>query len=264
VTDLPAQHGERSGSVADGTTEPQLAVQVRGVYKAFGHTQVLRAVNLELHNGETMCIIGSSGSGKSTLLRCINRLETVTSGSIVVNGTVVSDRRTNLDRAREQIGMVFQQFNLFPHKTVLENVTLALHHVKKLPWSEANEIGRASLAEMGLAQYAGRWPRELSGGQQQRAAIARALAMSPRLMLFDEATSALDPELVKEVLDVMKRLARDGMTMLVVTHELGFAREVADRVAFMDHGVIVEEGPAGQLLSNPRTPRLQTFLSHLL
>jgi polar amino acid transport system ATP-binding protein len=244
--------------------ESVAAVEVRDLWKSFGHTQVLRGVSLELRAGETMCIIGSSGSGKSTLLRCINRLEPVTSGTIVVNGVTATDPRTNLDRVRQQIGMVFQQFNLFPHKTVLENVTLALHHVKKLPWAEANEIGRARLAEMGLAPFAGRWPRELSGGQQQRAAIARALAMDPRLMLFDEATSALDPELVKDVLDVMKRLARGGMTMLVVTHELGFAREVADRIAFVDQGVIVEEGSASEVLSAPQTPRLQTFLSHLL
>jgi polar amino acid transport system ATP-binding protein len=211
-----------------------------------------------------VCIIGSSGSGKSTLLRCVNGLEKASSGTIVVNGQVVTDPRINLDRLRQQIGMVFQQFNLFPHKTVLDNVTLALRHVKKLSASEANEVAQARLAEMGLAPFAGRWPRELSGGQQQRAAIARALAMNPQLMLFDEVTSALDPELVKEVLDVMKRLARGGMTMLVVTHELGFAREVADRIVFVDEGVIVEEGPPAELLSAPRTARLRAFLSHLL
>jgi polar amino acid transport system ATP-binding protein len=232
--------------------------------KAFGSVEVLRGVSMDVQAGETVCIIGSSGSGKSTLLRCVNGLEVASSGTIVVNGEVVTDPRTDLDKVREHIGMVFQQFNLFPHKTVLQNVTLALRHVKMMPAAQAEEVARARLAEMGLEPLANRWPRELSGGQQQRAAIARGLAMNPRLMLFDEVTSALDPELVKEVLDVMRRLARGGMTMLVVTHELAFAREVADRIVFVDQGVIAEEGPPTELLSAPRTARLRSFLSHLL
>ena len=240
------------------------ALVMRDVHKSFGPVEVLRGVSLSVEAGRTVCVIGPSGSGKSTLLRCVNRLEEPTSGTIVVNGTEITDPKIDIDAARARVGMVFQHFNLFPHMSILDNVGAGLRHVKALPKPEADRIATARLAEMGLAGYSSRWPRELSGGQQQRVAIARALAMDPELMLFDEATSALDPELVKDVLDVMKGLARGGMTMLVVTHELGFAREVADWVLFLDRGVVAEEGPPDQVLAAPRTERLQTFLSRVL
>jgi polar amino acid transport system ATP-binding protein len=211
-----------------------------------------------------VCVIGPSGSGKSTLLRCINRLEEPTSGRIVVDGVEVTDPRVDLDRVRTSMGMVFQQFNLFPHKTALGNVTLALRTVLKMDAAAADARGRAVLAKVGLADKEGADPASLSGGQQQRVAIARALAMEPRVMLFDEATSALDPELVGEVLGVMRGLAEAGMTMVVVTHEMGFAREVADRVVFMDGGVVVEDGPPAQVLGAPREPRTREFLAKVL
>ena len=251
---------------APSSTSPTAgpALVMRDVRKSFGPLEVLRGISLSVEPGRTVCVIGPSGSGKSTLLRCVNRLEEPTSGTIVVNGTEITDPKVDIDAARARVGMVFQHFNLFPHMSILDNVAAGLRHVKGLPKAEAERIARARLAEMGLAEYASRWPRELSGGQQQRVAIARALAMDPELMLFDEVTSALDPELVKEVLDVMKGLARGGMTMLVVTHELGFAREVSDWVLFLDRGIVAEEGPPGELFSSPRTDRLQTFLSRVL
>jgi ABC-type polar amino acid transport system ATPase subunit len=251
-------------STSGAASGSDAAVQVRNVRKFFGRTEVLRGVSLDVRAGTVTCVVGPSGSGKSTLLRCINRLEVPTSGTIVVNGMVVTDPTVNIDAIRARIGMVFQHFNLFPHMSVLDNVALALQHVKRLAADEARRIGRERLAEMGIAEFASRWPRELSGGQQQRVAIARALAMEPELMLFDEATSALDPELVKGVLDVMRGLARRGMTMIVVTHELGFAREVSDQLVFFDQGMIGEQGPPEQLMTHPATPRLQQFLSQVL
>jgi ABC-type polar amino acid transport system ATPase subunit len=254
--------GRASGGSASMAERP--AVQLRDVHKSYGRVEVLRGVSLDVEAGQVVCVIGPSGSGKSTLLRCINRLEETASGSIFVNGSDVTDPKADIDKIRARIGIVFQHFNLFPHMSVHDNVTLALRHVKKLPKAEADRIARDRLAELGLSVLAERRPRDLSGGQQQRVAIARALAMDPELMLFDEATSALDPELVKGVLDVMKALAKRGMTMIVVTHELGFAREVADRVVFIDQGVIAEEGPPAQIFGAPRTDRLRGFLSQVL
>jgi polar amino acid transport system ATP-binding protein len=225
---------------------------------------VLRGIDLEIAEREVVCVIGPSGSGKSTLLRCVNRLEEPSSGSIKVNGIEVCDPKCNLDAVRTSLGMVFQQFNLFGHKTALGNVTLALTSVLKMNKSDADARGRDVLERVGLAHKADAHPAQLSGGQQQRVAIARALAMQPKVMLFDEATSALDPELVGEVLAVMRQLASEGMTMMVVTHEMGFAREVADRVVFMDAGVIVEQGPPSQVVDAPQHPRTQAFLGRTL
>jgi polar amino acid transport system ATP-binding protein len=239
-------------------------IVVEGLVKRFGDTEVLKGIDLEVANREVVCVIGPSGSGKSTLLRCINRLEEPTAGRIVVDGVEVTDPRVDLDRVRTSMGMVFQQFNLFPHKTALGNVTLALRTVLKLDRRAADERGRAMLERVGLAARADAYPSRLSGGQQQRVAIARALAMEPTVMLFDEVTSALDPELVGEVLGVMRDLAEGGMTMVVVTHEMGFARTVADRVVFIDEGVIVEQGPPVEVIGNPRQARTRAFLSKVL
>ncbi|HVM03918.1 MAG TPA: amino acid ABC transporter ATP-binding protein [Acidimicrobiales bacterium] len=239
-------------------------IVVEGLVKRFGDTEVLKGIDLEVANREVVCVIGPSGSGKSTLLRCINRLEEPTAGRIVVDGVEVTDPRVDLDRVRTSMGMVFQQFNLFPHKTALGNVTLALRTVLKLDRRAADERGRAMLERVGLAARADAYPSRLSGGQQQRVAIARALAMEPTVMLFDEVTSALDPELVGEVLGVMRDLAEGGMTMVVVTHEMGFARTVADRVVFVDEGVIVEQGPPVEVIGNPRQARTRAFLSKVL
>ena len=236
-------------------------IQIRDLHKAFGANEVLLGIDLDVGAREVVCVIGPSGSGKSTLLRCVNRLEEPTSGSITVDGTEVTARACDLDRVRTTMGMVFQQFNLFPHKSALGNITLALTSVLKMDRAAAEARGRDMLERVGLAEKAGEPPARLSGGQQQRVAIARALAMQPTVMLFDEATSALDPELVGEVLQVMRQLAADGMTMLVVTHEIGFAREVADRVVFMDAGVIVEQGLPSVVLDNPTHERTQAFLS---
>jgi polar amino acid transport system ATP-binding protein len=225
---------------------------------------VLRGIDLAVAEREVVCVIGPSGSGKSTLLRCINRLEEPTSGRVVVDGVEVTGAGVDLDRVRTSMGMVFQQFNLFPHRTALGNVTLALRTVLKLSKDDADARGREVLAAVGMGDKADAHPIRLSGGQQQRVAIARALAMRPKVMLFDEATSALDPELVGEVLGVMRGLAEAGMTMVVVTHEMGFAREVADRVVFMDGGVVVEEGPPGQVLGAPREERTKSFLAKVL
>lgn len=240
-----------------------MIVEVSDVRKRFGDNEVLRGVSISVAAGEVIAIIGASGSGKSTLLRAINGLETVDSGEIVVNGVQVHDRKSAHDVHR-YVGMVFQQFNLFPHLNALDNAALALRKVKKMKRDEAREVAAAALERVGLAEKASYYPQQLSGGQQQRVAIARALAMQPQVMLFDEATSALDPELVGEVTKVMRGLASEGMTMLVVTHEMSFARETADRVLYFDGGVIGEEGPPEQIFSSPTNPRLRQFLSRVL
>ena len=235
-------------------------ISIRQLTKSFGNNHVLRGIDLDIAEKEVVCVIGPSGSGKSTLLRCVNRLEEPTSGTITVDGVEVTDPKCDLDRVRTSMGMVFQQFNLFPHKSVLGNLTMAPMNVRKVSRVDAEAWGKAMLEQVGLSEKVNAMPSQLSGGQQQRVAIARALTMNPRVMLFDEATSALDPELVGEVLQVMRNLAADGMTMMVVTHEMGFAREVADRVVFMDGGVIVEQGPARQVIDNPQEQRTQAFL----
>lgn len=239
-------------------------VEIRGLKKVFGEHTVLEYIDFVVRPGEKVVVLGPSGSGKSTMLRCINALETVTSGEIVVNGVSVTDPKTNLNVLREHLGMVFQRFNLWPHKTVLENVMLAQEIVLGRSKSDAKARALQLLEKVGLSAKADAYPASLSGGQQQRVAIARALAMDPKVMLFDEPTSALDPELVGEVLAVMKNLAESGMTMIVVTHEIGFAREVADRVVFMDGGRIVEEGHPDEVLANPKEERTRTFLARVL
>ena len=249
-------------------------VKAEAVHKRFGRLEVLRGVSLDVEPGAVMVIIGPSGSGKSTLLRCINHLEKIDAGRLWVDGELVGYRQEStrlyelrereVARKRAEIGMVFQHFNLFPHMTAIDNIVQAPLRVKGLRRDEASRRARLLLDRVGLADKAGSYPAQLSGGQQQRVAIARALAMDPKLMLFDEPTSALDPELVGDVLDVMKQLARDGMTMLVVTHEMGFAREVGDRLVFMDSGVIVEEGAPREVLASPREERTRTFLSKVL
>ena len=241
-----------------------MLLRVENLHKRFGDLHVLKGVNLSVEKGEVVVIIGPSGSGKSTLLRCINRLEEPTSGRIFLDDEEITSDRVDINRIRQRIGMVFQQFNLFPHLTAIENVTLAPVKVKGMDKDEAYRIGMELLEKVGLKDKASYYPHQLSGGQQQRVAIARALAMNPEVMLFDEVTSALDPELVKEVLEVMRELAREGMTMLVVTHEMGFAREVGDRVIFMDHGVIVEEGTPEEIFSNPKEERTRRFLRMIL
>jgi len=242
----------------------EVVVQLTELRKSFGANEVLRGINLEVTRGEVVCIIGPSGSGKSTLLRCVNMLETPTSGTVAVGGIELTDPDCDLDTARTSLGMVFQQFNLFPHMTAMENVTVALRKVLKRSRSEAERIAGEQLARVGLSEKALSYPAQLSGGQQQRVAIARALAMGPSVMLFDEATSALDPELVGDVLAVMRSLAEEGMTMLVVTHEMGFARNVADRVIFMDEGVIMEQGKPADVLGNPSVDRTKKFLASVL
>ncbi|MCL2024967.1 MAG: amino acid ABC transporter ATP-binding protein [Coriobacteriia bacterium] len=241
----------------------QPVVRIKGLKKAFGDNVVLRDVNLEVDRGEVVCILGPSGSGKSTILRCINLLETPTSGEVWFEDTQVNAKGTDINKMREHIGMVFQQFNLFPHLTARGNVELALRQVQKKSKDEAKDIACEMLERVGLADRSEYYPSQLSGGQQQRVAIARALALAPHVMLFDEATSALDPELVRDVLDVMRNLAEGGMTMIVVTHEMSFAREAADRVIFMDEGVIVEEGTPTQIFDNPQHERTKDFLGHL-
>jgi polar amino acid transport system ATP-binding protein len=234
------------------------------VHKSFGAVHVIRGISAEVKRGEVVCIIGPSGSGKSTILRCINGLESHDRGSITIDREKVDRKARNITAVRTQVSMVFQRFNLFPHRTALENVIEGPLFVKREPRPAAVERGRALLARVGLAAKEGAYPPQLSGGQQQRVAIARALAMQPKAILFDEPTSALDPELVGEVLSVMRALAEEGMTMVVVTHEMGFAREVADRVLFLDHGLIVEQGPARVVLTNPTHPRTQDFLHRVL
>jgi len=239
-------------------------IEIQDVRKRFGRHEVLKGVSLSVAKGEVFVILGPSGSGKSTLLRSINGLETIEGGSIVVDGVRVHDSRETLHQVRQLTGMVFQQFNLFPHRTVLQNIAMAPVHVQKKPRAEAEEIARTLLGKVGLPDKADAYPSRLSGGQQQRVAIARALAMNPKVMLFDEPTSALDPELIKEVLDVMKDLAEEGMTMIVVTHEIGFAKEVADTVVFIDDGVKIEEAAADRFFSTPAHERTQLFLSKIL
>ncbi|TLM80210.1 MAG: amino acid ABC transporter ATP-binding protein [Actinobacteria bacterium] len=238
-------------------------VRIKGLKKAFGDNAVLREVDLEVERGEVVVILGPSGSGKSTMLRCVNRLEEPTGGEIWFEDTLVNDPKTNINQVREKIGMVFQSFNLFPHLTALGNVMLAQRKVLKRSKEEAARVAVEQLTRVGLADRVDYYPAQLSGGQQQRVAIARALAMDPHVMLFDEVTSALDPELVRGVLDVMKQLAGAGMTMMVVTHEMGFARDVADRVVFMDGGVIVEQGPPEAVFDSPQHERTKDFLGHI-
>jgi ABC-type polar amino acid transport system ATPase subunit len=239
-------------------------VKVKNVNKYFGHLHVLRDLSLDVSRGEVVVVIGPSGSGKSTLLRCLNYLEPVQSGEIWIDGIRLDHHKTNIRAVRAEVGIVFQSFNLFPHLTALRNVMLAPRVVRKRPEAEVRQAAVAMLTKVGLQDKIDAYPSQLSGGQQQRVAIARALAMQPKLMLFDEVTSALDPELVREVLDVMKQLARDGMTMLVVTHEMGFAREVADRVIFMDEGRIIEQGTPADIFDRPRNQRTKEFLGKIL
>jgi len=239
-------------------------VKVKNVNKYFGHLHVLRDLSLDVSRGEVVVVIGPSGSGKSTLLRCLNYLEPVQSGEIWIDGIRLDHHKTNIRAVRAEVGIVFQAFNLFPHLTALRNVMLAPRVVRKRPEAEVRQAAVAMLTKVGLQEKIDVYPSQLSGGQQQRVAIARALAMEPKLMLFDEVTSALDPELVREVLDVMKQLARDGMTMLVVTHEMGFAREVADRVIFMDEGRIIEQGTPADIFDRPRNQRTKEFLGKIL
>jgi polar amino acid transport system ATP-binding protein len=240
------------------------AIQVQGLVKAYGENVVLKGIDLTVLSGEVVCIIGPSGSGKSTMLRSVNLLEQPTDGRILVEGIDITDPETDIDRVRQRIGMVFQSFNLFPHLSVLDNLTVAQRRVKKRSKSESEQVAREMLGRVGLAEKADAFPSHLSGGQQQRVAIARALCMNPDMMLFDEPTSALDPELVGEVLQVMRTLADEGMTMLVVTHEMGFAREVGSRLIFMDGGHILEQGDPREVLANPQHPRTQDFLSRVL
>ena len=239
-------------------------IKVTGLKKHFGDLEVLKGIDQHIKQGEKVVVIGPSGSGKSTFLRCLNLLEIPTDGEILIEGESITERGTNVNAIREKMGMVFQQFNLFPHLTVLGNITLAPIKVKKMPKAEAEKLAMELLETVGLADKANSYPAQLSGGQQQRIAIARALAMRPDIMLFDEPTSALDPEMVGEVLEVMKKLADDGMTMVVVTHEMGFAREVGSRVLFMDGGYIVEEGTPDEVFSNPKNERTKEFLSKVL
>ncbi len=245
------------------STELIRVVDVKKEYNN-GTVKALNGCNLTVHQGEVVAIIGASGSGKSTLLRCLNMLETPTSGHIYFDGVDLADKKVDLNLHRRKMGMVFQHFNLFPHKTVMQNITLAPVHLKLKTKAEAQQIGKELLERIGLADKANEYPNMLSGGQKQRIAIVRALAMEPEVMLFDEPTSALDPEMVNEVLDLMRDLAKNGMTMVVVTHEMGFAREVASRVIFMDSGQILEENTPSELFDNPQNPRLKDFLSKVL
>ena len=239
-------------------------ISVKNLRKSFHGTEVLKGITTEIDRGDVVCIIGPSGSGKSTFLRCLNRLETPDSGEILLDGVDLMDRKTDLDRQRRKMGMVFQQFNLFPHMTILRNLTVSPMMLKKTPQAEAEAKAMQLLDRVGLADRAKDYPAQLSGGQKQRVAIVRALCMEPEVMLFDEPTSALDPEMVGEVLDVMRELAGSGMTMVVVTHEMGFAREVGNRVLFMDEGIIMEENAPAELFGNPQSERLKTFLSKVL
>ncbi|MCG3420033.1 amino acid ABC transporter ATP-binding protein [Oceanobacillus jordanicus] len=239
-------------------------ITVKDLHKSFGDLEVLKGIDATVDESEVVCVIGPSGSGKSTFLRCLNLLEEITAGEVRINGDKLTDPSVNINDVRSQVGMVFQHFNLFPHKTVLDNITLGPIKVKGLSVNEAKDVGLKLLEKVGLSDKADDYPDSLSGGQKQRVAIARSLAMNPKVMLFDEPTSALDPELVGDVLEVMKDLAEEGMTMVVVTHEMGFAKEVGDRVLFMDEGIIMEEGEPTQIFDNPQNPRTQSFLSKIL
>ena len=246
------------------STSPDLVVAVAGLHKSFGDLEVLQGIDLTVRRGEVVCVIGPSGSGKSTVLRCLNLLEQPTSGTVHLLGTDVTHPDCDIDRVRRRVGMVFQQFNLFPHLSVLRNCTVAQRKVLRRGAEESDQVARRNLERVGLSDKVDAYPGQLSGGQQQRVAIARALSMDPDLMLFDEPTSALDPELVGDVLSVMRGLAEDGMTMIVVTHEMAFAREVADRVVFLDAGLVVEEGPPAQVIGAPREERTRSFLQRVL
>lgn len=246
------------------STTPDVMISAKDIHKAFGGNEVLRGVSLELLRGEVVAVIGPSGSGKSTFLRCLNLLEYPTNGEIYVDNELITSPKADVNKIRQKMGMVFQQFNLFPHMTIMENITLAPVRLKKMTKQEAVKKGKELLERVGLSEKANNYPSQLSGGQKQRVAIARALAMQPEIMLFDEPTSALDPEMVGEVLDVMKDLANSGMTMVVVTHEMGFAREVGTRLLFMDQGIIMEQGTPEEVFSNPKNERTQSFLSKVL
>jgi len=248
----------------DEQTTPVAAIDVQKLHKSFGDLEVLKGIDFHVASGEVVCVIGPSGSGKSTLLRCVNRLEEVTAGRIMIEGEDITDADADVDLIRARIGMVFQQFNLFGHLTVMDNLIIAQRRVLKRTKKEAVEVARRNLEKVGMIDKVDAYPAHLSGGQSQRVAMARALSMDPDMMLFDEPTSALDPELVGEVLQVMRTLADEGMTMMVVTHEMGFAREVADRVVFMDDGVVVEENNPLELINNPQHERTQAFLSQVL
>ncbi|MBP7998784.1 MAG: amino acid ABC transporter ATP-binding protein [Chloroflexi bacterium] len=239
-------------------------IEIKGLHKEFGSVKAVRGVDFTVNQGEVVVIVGPSGSGKSTVLRCINHLEVPTRGAVYIDGVHLEDRHTDINKVRAEVGMVFQQFNLFAHLTVLDNITIAQKLVRRRSKEEAREIAMHQLKRVGIPEKADMYPRQLSGGQQQRVAIARSLAMNPKIMLFDEPTSALDPEMIKEVLDVMLDLAQDGMTMVVVTHEMGFARAAAQRVVFMDNGQVVEVGPPDQIFINPTHERTQLFLSKIL
>jgi len=239
-------------------------IKIQGLHKSFGELKVLKGIDYEVKEKEIICVIGPSGSGKSTFLRCINLLEDVTAGDVFIDNVRVNDSATDINSIRKNVGMVFQQFNLFPHMRVLENITIAPIKIKKMTPKEAEALAHQLLKKVGLGDKANVYPEQLSGGQMQRVAIARALAMQPKIMLFDEPTSALDPEMVNEVLDVMKQLAYEGMTMVVVTHEMGFAKEMGDRVLFMDQGLLVEEGTPEQIFNNPQHERTKAFLSKVL
>jgi len=262
-TPSPSAASGAADHIASAKTS-RVAVEMKGVNKWYGQFHVLKDVDLLVSQGERIVICGPSGSGKSTLIRCINRLEEHQRGSIVVDGVELDRDVKNIERVRSEVGMVFQQFNLFPHLTVLENCTLAPIWVRSMPRREAEEIAMEYLRRVRIPEQAAKYPGQLSGGQQQRVAIARSLCMKPKVMLFDEPTSALDPEMIKEVLDVMVELANEGMTMICVTHEMGFARTVADSILFMDKGEIVEQGPPSTFFANPRTERLKLFLSQIL
>ena len=251
-------------NLSDEFEKRKTVIKINGLTKEFGNLKVLKGISTEIKEGEVISIIGPSGSGKSTFLRCINKLEEATSGELLVNGKNILDKKVDINKIREEVGMVFQHFNLFPHKTVLENITLGPTRLKKMTQDEANRLGIELLAKVGLADKANVYPNKLSGGQKQRVAIARALAMNPKVILFDEPTSALDPEMIGEVLEVMKDLARDGMTMLVVTHEMGFARNVGNRVFFMDQGSILEDAKPSEIFENPREERTREFLEKVL
>ena len=264
MSESKVRHMMLDDGMTGGTGTDDVMIEVTDLRKSYGNVEVIKGVDLTVHRGEVICIIGPSGAGKSTLLRCLNGLEHATSGRIVVNGHDLNDPKVNIDKVREQVGMVFQHFNLFNNMSVIDNITLAPKLVHKESEIQAREHAMRLLETVGLAEKADAMPRSLSGGQKQRVAIARSLAMRPKVMLFDEATSALDPEMVGDVLEVMRELAKEGMTMVLVTHEMGFAREVATRVIFTDAGVIEEEGTPDQIFNHPKSERLRTFLSKVL